>query len=204
MKLILKEAFDEEFKAEEDKSIDTISMDDPEFDVDTLLKDDTIPDQVAFIDSEELNELRDIIYNLTTDIHLLLLNNDCIVIVKETEDNVSMVYCLTEDSSDFEFIELPNKLVDIMGNNNIIKYLPDQTYENHEKVVSLFKKDLPEEYKEEEPADDLDYGVEEPEDDFGVEEDIEVENTEDFEETPEEDEEDVKNKTKASGNIDRY
>ena len=192
MKLILKEAFDEEFNTIEEPSIDdVVSINEPEFDVDTILKDDTIPDQVAFIDSDELNELRDIIYNLETDIHLLLLNNDCIILVKETEDNVSMVYCLTEDSSDFEFIELPNKLVDIMSNNNIIKYLPDQTYENHEKVVNLFKKQLPEDYSvEEETTEDLDYDNV-GEDDFN-DDSIEDEEIDINEEVPEEEDEDVK------------
>ena len=191
MKLILKEAFDEEFNSFNEPSLDdVVSINDPEFDIDTILKDDTIPDQVAFINSDELNELRDIIYNLTADIHLLLINNDCIIIVKETEDNVSLVYCLTEDSSDFDFIELPNKIADIMANNNIIKYLPDQTYDKHSKVVDLFKKELPEDYKDEEAAEDLDY---DSINDFGDEpEEVEEIEDVDFEDNSEEDEEDVK------------
>lgn len=195
MKLILKEAFDEDIDTSETFQSDVVSINDPEFNIDTLLKDDTIPDQVAFIDSDELNELRDILYNLDANIHLLLLNNDCIIIVKETEDNISYVYCLTEDASDFDFIELPNKLTDIMANNNIIKYLPDQTYENHEKVVSLFKKDLPEDYSvEEENVENLEYDSDEEIDDENIDSIENIEDVESMEDIPDEGDEDVKGK----------
>ena len=93
----------------------------PEEDENSLFREESIPYQVEFIDSQELNELRDIIYNLEDDIHLLLINNDCIIIVKEDSDNKTWVYCLTEDDSDFKFVELSNRLEDIMANNNIIK-----------------------------------------------------------------------------------
>ena len=184
MKLILKEAFDDEEVVSDFNQVDNVSINDPDFDLDTLLKDDTIPDQVAFIDSDELNELRDILYNLPTDIHLLLLNNDCIIIVKETDDNKTMVYCLSEDSSEFEFIELPNKLVDILSNNNIIKYLPDQTYEDHEKVVSLFSKDLPEgpEEPEEETIEDNIPDMEKPNGDEDLDFEDSIDNSEEGDE----------------------
>lgn len=135
----------------QDQGINDTFRDDliPEEQKDSLFKDDSIPEQIKFIDSDELNELRDIIYNLTDDIHLLLINNDCIILVKEDEDNKSWVYCLTEDDEEFTFVELSNKLEDIMGNNNIIKYMPDQTYDNHQKVVELFSRDLPPELQPE-------------------------------------------------------
>lgn len=140
-------------------------------DEDSLFREESIPYQIKFIDSDELNELRDIFYNLETDIHLLLINNDCIIIVKEDADNKSWVYCLTEDEDDFKFIELSNKLEDIMANNNIIKYMPDQTYENHQKVVDLFTKELPPELQPEQHEVEEELNKEIPEEPKSDEED---------------------------------
>lgn len=141
----------------QDQGINTTFKDDliPEEQEDSLFKDESIPEQVKFIDSDELNELRDIIYNLSGDIHLLLINNDCIIIVKEDEDNKSWVYCLAEDDSEFTFVELSNKLEEILSNNNIIKYMPDQTYDNHQKVVELLSRDLPPELQPEKEVEEV-------------------------------------------------
>ena len=133
MRIFLKEASDLED--------DVISTD-----VDTsdeVFSDIVLPEELSFIVSNELNELREVIYDLDEDIHILLLNDDLVVLVKEDEENKTLLYCLTPDEEEFSFIEMPLSISEIVGNNNVIKYFPDQLNENHSKIVELFKHQIP-------------------------------------------------------------
>lgn len=134
MRIVLKEAVD--LDDETIVSNDTNSSDELFFDVD-------LPEELSFIVSDELNELRDVLYNLDEDVHILLLNDDMVVLVKEDEENKSLLYCLTPDEEEFSFIELPMSISEIVANNNVIKYFPDQLNENHDKIIKLFKHLIP-------------------------------------------------------------
>lgn len=144
MRVLLKEANDLE---DDIISTDTESSDE-------VFKDIELADELSFIVSNELNELRDVIYNLDDDIHILLLNDDMIVLAKEDEENKTLLYCLTPDNEEFSFIEMPLSISEIVSNNNVIKYFPNQLNENHSKIIELFKHQIPNSEDEEEIDED--------------------------------------------------
>lgn len=160
MRIFLKEATDLE-----DDTIST-EIDSSE----EVFSDVVLPEELSFIVSNELNELRDVIYNLDEDIHILLLNDDLVVLVKEDEENKTLLYCLTPDEEEFSFIEMPLSISEIVGNNNVIKYFPDQLNENHNKIVELFKHQIPNS-EEDEVEDTIEDTVEDTEGTDSSEED---------------------------------
>ena len=131
MRVFLKEALDEV------EDIDNITTDLDSSD--EVFSDIGLPEELSFIVSDELNELRDVLYNLDDDVHILLLNDDMVVLVKEDDNNKSLLYCLTPDEEEFSFVELPLSIEEIVANNNVIKYFPDQLNENHNKIIELFR-----------------------------------------------------------------
>lgn len=164
MRIFLKEA--------SDLDDDIISTD-----VDTsdeVFSDIVLPEELSFIVSNELNELREVIYDLDEDIHILLLNDDMVVLVKEDEENKTLLYCLTPDEEEFSFIEMPLSISEIVGNNNVIKYFPDQLNENHNKIIELFKHQIPnsEDDTVEDTSDEIDEDVSVDEDTDVVEDDF--------------------------------
>ena len=160
MRIFLKEATDLE-----DDTIST-EIDSSE----EVFSDVVLPEELSFIVSNELNELRDVIYNLDEDIHILLLNDDLVVLVKEDEENKTLLYCLTPDEEEFSFVEMPLSISEIVGNNNVIKYFPDQLNENHSKIVELFKHQIPNS-EEDEVEDTIEDTVEDTEGTDSSEED---------------------------------
>lgn len=181
MKLVLKEAVDF------DDSIVDLGSEDSS---DEVFSDLEIPEELSFVVSDELNELRDVIYNLDEDIHILLLNDDMVVLVKEDGENKTLLYCLTPDLEEFSFVEMPLSISEIVGNNNVIKYFPDQLNENHNKIIELFKHQIPDssEDTEEDVEEDSDVG----EDDVLEDTSEEVAEDTTSEDTEEEEDEDVK------------
>lgn len=120
-----------------------------------------VSDKLDFIDSDELNEIREILLDIPDDIMLLLLNDNAIILATE-ENNTTMVYTLEDEADEFTTIELPKVLSDILTNDNIIKYTPDRVDPRHEKVVEILMNKLvdkevkpkADEPKEEEEAKD--------------------------------------------------
>lgn len=163
MKLILKEDI-EDFNTEEPNDefeinapLDiAVNEEIPEED-DTLFIDETDPKLSAFINSDELNELRDIIIELPEDIFLLLLDNKAVVIARVDENNDNYLYCLGEDDDELSLVKMPMRLEEILANNQIIQYTPANVSSVHDKVVELFAKELqPEEEEEiEEPVEEI-------------------------------------------------
>ena len=110
----------------------------PETDSIDLSTDDS---EIKFIDSDELNSIREILLDIPDDIMLLLLN-DAVIIFATEIDNVSMVYTLPEDSDEFNLIKLPNHLSDILGNPDIIKYTPERIDPRHDKIMDILMSKL--------------------------------------------------------------
>lgn len=111
--------------------------------------DETDPNLIKFLCSDELNELRDLFVEFEEDKMpmLLLLDNKVIVIGKEgnkdpEDDNTTFLYCLGDEDEEFTLIKLPNDLDDILANNSIIQYTPSNISDVHNKVVDLFMKEL--------------------------------------------------------------
>lgn len=156
MKLILKEDIEdfnteepnEEFEIKAPLDIE-VNEEVPE-EEDTLFIDETDPKLAAFITSDELNELRDIIIELPEDIFLLLLDNKAVVIARVDENNDNYLYCLDEDDNELSLIKMPMRLEEILANNQIIQYTPANISSVHDKVVELFAKELEPENEEEE------------------------------------------------------
>lgn len=98
-------------------------------------------DKLDFIDSDELNEIREILLDIPDDIMLLLLNDNAIVLASE-EGNTTMVYTLDDESNEFTLIELSKSIADVLSNENIIKYTPDRVDPRHDKVVELLMNKL--------------------------------------------------------------
>ena len=171
MKLILKEAI-EDFNTEEPN--DVLEVNAPldievneEIPEESIFIDETDPKLSEFVNSAELNELRDILIELPEDIHLLLLDNKCIVIARVDKDNETYLYCLGNDEDELSLIKMPMHLEEILANNQIIQYTPANISDVHEKVIELFAKELePEENAEElisteEPIEDIEIPEEE-------------------------------------------
>lgn len=168
MKLILKEDIEDKLniEPESDEEVEIkapldIEVNEPvEEDIDSeLFIDETDPELLEFITSEELNELRDVLVELPEDIHLLLLDNKCIVIARIDEQNETYLYCLGDDEDELSLIKMPLRLEEILANNTIIQYTPANVSDVHDKVVELFAKELePDEEEEEE----IEEPVEEP------------------------------------------
>lgn len=98
-------------------------------------------DAVSFIDSDELNEIREILLNIPDDISLLLLDDKCVVLGTEI-DNKTMVYTLTEESDNIIPIEMPLELNDIIASEAIIKYSEDGVDSRHSQIVEILSKKL--------------------------------------------------------------
>lgn len=186
MKLILKEDIEDELNIEPKSNEEEMELNAPldievnepieeEIDTSDIFIDETDPKLMAFVTSDELNELRDILIELPDDIHLLLLDNKCIVIARVDEQNETYLYCLGDDDEELSLIKMPMRLEEILANNQIIQYTPANVSDVHEKVVELFAKELePEEEVEElpeEPIEDIEEEIPEP--DEGVDEDEE-------------------------------
>lgn len=116
-------------------------------------------EESSFIDSDELNELRDIILDLPDDIELLLLN-DNVIVLGTVDDQVTYLYTLPEEADDFVLIEMPFELDKIMSTDSIIKYTPDSVDSRHDKVVDLLMSKLEPE-KEIEVTEEVDEDVKE-------------------------------------------
>lgn len=164
MKLILKEDLEDKLniEPESDEEVEIkapldIEVEEPieEEDIDTeLFIDETDPELAAFITSEELNELREVLIELPEDIHLLLLDNKCIVIARVDEQNETYLYCLGDDDEELSLIKMPLRLEEILANNQIIQYTPANKSDVHDKVVELFAKELEPDEEEEEPVEE--------------------------------------------------
>lgn len=98
-------------------------------------------DKLDFIDSEELNEIREILLDIPDDIMLLLLNDNAIILATE-EGNTTMAYTLEDESNELTLIELSKSIADVLSNENIIKYTPDRVDPRHDKVVELLMNKL--------------------------------------------------------------
>lgn len=113
------------------------------------IMEDIKDDSTDFIDSDELNEIREILLNIPDDISLLLLDDKCVVLGTEL-DNKPAVYTLTEESEDLIPIEMPLEINDIIASEAIIKYGEDGADSRHQQVVEILSKKLkPEDKKEE-------------------------------------------------------
>ena len=166
MKLILKEDIEDinieeepndEFEINAPLDIE-VNEEIPEEEEDTLFVDETDPKLAAFITSDELNELRDIIIELPEDVFLLLLDNKAVVIARVDENNDNYLYCLGDGDEELSLIKMPMRLEEILANNQIIQYTPANVSEVHDKVVELFAKELQpeeEEIVEEEPVEEI-------------------------------------------------
>lgn len=160
MKLVLKEDIEDkiEFEPSEDEEVEInapldieVNEEIPETDEESIFIDETDPKLINFIVSDELNELRDILIELPDDVHLLLLDNKCIVIARVSEDNETYLYCLGEDDDELSLVKMPMRLEEILANNQIIQYTPANISSVHDKVIELFAKELaPEEESEDE------------------------------------------------------
>lgn len=186
MKLILKEApFEDKFNEELDINNTELEVKSPlELPIEDH-KEDTVPSieldntntaLVEFINSDELNELRDVFieYDLYNDVDispkLLLLNNNLVVIAQEgneepVDDNTTFLYCLGDDDDEFSLIPLPNSIDSILSNSAIIQYSPSNISDVHDKVVQLFMEKLTGEDIEEQ-KDSITTPIEEPEEDL--------------------------------------
>lgn len=104
---------------------------------------------VDFINSDELNEIRDILLDIPEDITLLLLNDDTIVL-GNVVDQTTFLYTLPDDSEDFVLIEMPMQFTNIVNDDSIVKYTSEKIDDRHSKVVDILMKKLtPTESKEE-------------------------------------------------------
>lgn len=119
-----------------------------------LQTDIELPEEISFIDSDELNEIRSVLLDIPDDIQLLLLNDSAIVLGTELE-NKMMLYTLTDDSDDFVLMEMPFEFNSILDNPFIIKYTSEGPDERHDKVMDLLMNKL------EEPSEDKDTEKEE-------------------------------------------
>ena len=106
-----------------------------------LQTDIELPEEINFIDSDELNEIRSVLLDIPDDIQLLLLNDSAIVLGTELE-NKMMLYTLTDDSDDFVLIEMPFEFKSILDNPFIIKYTSEGPDERHDKVMDLLMNKL--------------------------------------------------------------
>lgn len=189
MKLILKEDIEDkiEFEPSEEVEINApldieVNEDIPEeaSDENSIFVDETDPELTKFIVSDELNALRDVLIELPEDIHLLLLDNKCIVIARIDENNETYLYCLGDDDEELSLVKMPMRLEEILANNQIIQYTPANVSDVHDKVLELFMKELePEE--EEESEDEWDSAEKAYLDDEPMEEEIPDEEGEDDE-----------------------
>lgn len=142
-KFILKE--DEESKEVEEFTEDTPAEEIPEEDI-TQDEDDLditpeVDEEKSFIDSDDLNSLREILLDLDDDIELLLLD-DKVVVLGIVSGGTTYLYTLQDDSDDFVLIEMPLKLEDILNDPTIIKYTPEGSDERHSQVYDIFMKKL--------------------------------------------------------------
>lgn len=112
-----------------------------------LQSDIELPEELDFIDSDDLNEIRSVLLDIPDNIQLLLLNDSVIVLCTELE-NKMMLYTLTDDSDDFVLIEMPFEFKSIIDNPFIIKYTSEGPDERHDKVMDLLMSKL------EEPSED--------------------------------------------------
>ena len=108
-----------------------------------LQSDIELPEEISFIDSDELNEIRSVLLDIPDDIQLLLLNDSAIVLGTELE-NKMMLYTLTDDSDDFVLMEMPFEFKSILDNPFIIKYTSEGPDERHDKVMDLLMNKLEE------------------------------------------------------------
>lgn len=113
-----------------------------------------------FITSDELNQIREILLDIPDDIQLLLLNDD--VIVMATVDNgKTYLYTLQNDeSNEFGTIEMPTSLENILTNQDIIKYTPDNIDNRHQTIVDILMNKLSPTTTEE-PNEDIEEPTEE-------------------------------------------
>lgn len=100
-----------------------------------------VPEQSNFIESAELNELREVFLNIPDNVELLLLNDE-VIVIGLIEDQVTYLYTLPEESEDFVLLEMPLELSRILNDPDIIKYTPDKVDERHSKVHNIFKNKL--------------------------------------------------------------
>lgn len=110
--------------------------------------------QIDFIDSDTLNSLREILLDVPDDIMLLLLDNDCIIL-GTVVDGKTLAYALPNDEAeDFELVELPTSLADVLADNSIIKYTPDRDDPRNDKVVEILMSKLNTDEPKEEPVEE--------------------------------------------------
>lgn len=142
-KFILKE--DEESKEVEEFTEDTPAEEIPEEDIpqdeDDLDITPEVDEEKSFIDSDDLNSLREILLDLEDDIELLLLD-DKVVVLGIVSGGTTYLYTLQDDSDDFVLIEMPLKLEEILNDPTIIKYTPEGSDERHSQVYDIFMKKL--------------------------------------------------------------
>lgn len=148
---------------EEDIFIDDIEAQPSEEEINNEIFTEPVDSSIDFITSDELNEIREILLDIPDNINLLLLDDKAIILSTE-EDNKTQVLCLLEDTDDFVIKELSKDIEEIMNDDTIIKYTPDNVDSRHEQVVNLLMKKLedtdeqtteePEEVPEEEEDSD--------------------------------------------------
>lgn len=100
-----------------------------------------VDEEKSFIDSDDLNSLREILLDLEDDIELLLLD-DKVVVLGIVSGGTTYLYTLQDDSDDFVLIEMPLKLEEILNDPTIIKYTPEGSDERHSQVYDIFMKKL--------------------------------------------------------------
>lgn len=156
LKLVLKEDDElEEINKDVTEEQDTIPEDivTDEEDLDVTPEYD---EEKSFIDSDDLNSIREILLDIPDDIELLLLD-DKVVVLGIVNDGKTFLYSLQEDNDNFVLVEMPLKLDEIMNDNSIIKYTEEGSDSRHEQVYGILMKRLnPEDSNEvEEPKEDI-------------------------------------------------
>lgn len=126
-----------EYETYEDVQNILKETEDPELEEEIELEE--VPTQVDFLESSELEELREILLNIPEDIELLLLD-DVVIVLGTVEDQNTYLYTLPEDEKELVLLELPLELDRIMNNDNIIKYKPEEPDSRHSEIVNLLSK----------------------------------------------------------------
>lgn len=107
----------------------------------TSLDDQSSDESPDFITSQELNEIREVLLDVPDDIMLLMLNDEVIVFGTE-EDNVTKLFTLSDSQDNFGLIEMPMELSEIMNNDAIIKYTPENVDSRHQQIMDILMSKL--------------------------------------------------------------
>ena len=155
LKFVLQE--DEKLEDLTDIPVEDINeevVDEPTEDENTDIFTEPTTDKLDFLDSDELNEIREILLDIPDNIMLLLLNDSVIVLATE-DGNTTMAYTLDEEATDFGLVELSKTLSDVLTDTSIIKYTPDGADKRHDKVVELLMNKLSDKEPEEKEVEEV-------------------------------------------------